>query len=1165
MAQRFHKKSQENKMPTESLRSPFTYPNFLLKSPGLGGSYRLPNSNFFFCEQTKQFFACQNSPGSASTTSTIEMVNSFKQKEIGSEISGRMQTGNSVGTTSSKNSLVPSAGKVKSTVSSDFHRAKQKLHNSPENILSVNCDLKLHHPLVRFPRITTCHHCGLSGSLRCSQCKQTYYCSVDCQKKDWSSHVVVCKPVKKNFKKNEENAKPPGEIKKKVDFKGNLSPVDVVRTEDNIKKIMFSDLQDLALKKAMEIQGTVTEFRNPSEFYIQVYSPEVLEHIRTLTVKLKDCYANTVNEEEYVPARGEVCVAKYFLDQTWNRVLVKEVDIVQKKALVLYIDYGNEENASLLRIKQLHRDIDLFPPCAIKCSVANVPKEGSWNKDFTSIITPFMGEHCSVAIADVLQEEMMTCFAVDVVIPSSGKRLGNILLEMRSDLSPKRSNNEQMHSEKSTLLETDSEGNEGIMAENKRLDHNNHLTIKAITLSVGDRFSGIVSHIQNPEDFFCQQLHNGRELAELQATLCEYCNKIPSTSDFRPAVGDVCCAKFTEDNQWYRASIIAYISEDTALVGYIDYGNFETLQITRLRPVVPKLLELPMQAIKCTLAGVKPQLGTWPSEAISLMKQLVHNKVTTVRVMGKTDYSSVVEFTDESFTPINVSKHLIEAGYAMKESKALMTAHETSNIGKEGSGDTVRKGSWTWVKLALKQTINVIVCMLYSPGEFYCHMLNDDLNALNVLNKSLAEYCQQASATSFKPVRGEPCCAFFSGDGKWYRALVKDISSDGAVKVQFVDYGNVEEVTPDKLRQISFEFLKLPFQGIKCWLSGVKPVNKQWLPETIAQFQMYTAGIKLQASIISLTKNGAGLELIDNSTGCPRMISEMLICEQLTLKEVQTNKEVLVTKSADKKEWQETSSSEQWKTIKLPINKAISVRIVEVINPDLFYAVPSETKVDQDKLCTLMIELAEYCSSCSSQSFKPKVGEACCAKFSGDGHWYRAVALQVSPSDVKVVYGDYGNTETLRFSKVMPITACHLKLPFQIIKCSLAGIVQFDGDWSALVTDLPKRLASGKSVTIMVKGITENIHVVSVVKSFENGNLNVADGLVMGSLAKPSATGNPSILPQEHASETKCCCTELRKQIEKHEQILLFLLNKCVDQDGLSEMGKMLERKVCLT
>lgn len=57
-------------------------------------------------------------------------------------------------------------------------------------------------------------------------------------------------------------------------------------------------------------------------------------------------------------------------------------------------------------------------------------------------------------------------------------------------------------------------------------------------------------------------------------------------------------------------------------------------------------------------------------------------------------------------------------------------------------------------------------------------------------------------------------------DGNWYRALVQNITSDGTVKVYFVDYGNVEEVPLDKIRQISSSFLKLPFQGIKCWLSG---------------------------------------------------------------------------------------------------------------------------------------------------------------------------------------------------------------------------------------------------------------------------------------------------------------------------------------------------------
>lgn len=62
---------------------------------------------------------------------------------------------------------------------------------------------------------------------------------------------------------------------------------------------------------------------------------------------------------------------------------------------------------------------------------------------------------------------------------------------------------------------------------------------------------------------------------------------------------------FLEDNIWYRAAVITYTSEDTVLVGYIDYGNSEVLQTTRLRPMTPKLMNLPAQAIRCTLAGRK--------------------------------------------------------------------------------------------------------------------------------------------------------------------------------------------------------------------------------------------------------------------------------------------------------------------------------------------------------------------------------------------------------------------------------------------------------------------------------------------------------------------------------------------------------------------------------
>ncbi|KAK2506237.1 hypothetical protein MC885_007600, partial [Smutsia gigantea] len=130
------------------------------------------------------------------------------------------------------------------------------------------------------------------------------------------------------------------------------------------------------------------------------------------------------------------------------------------------------------------------------------------------------------------------------------------------------------------------------------------------------------------------------------------------------------------------------------------------------------------------------------------------------------------------------------------------------------------------------------------------------LKKLKDLNKLLTEYCQQKLPYNFKAEKGQPCCAFFVGDGNWYRALVKEILPNGNVKVHFVDYGNTEEVTVDELQVIPSKFLELPFQGIKCWLIEIKPRNKHWTNEAIARFQMCVTGIKLQARVVEITENG---------------------------------------------------------------------------------------------------------------------------------------------------------------------------------------------------------------------------------------------------------------------------------------------------------------------
>lgn len=63
----------------------------------------------------------------------------------------------------------------------------------------------------------------------------------------------------------------------------------------------------------------------------------------------------------------------------------------------------------------------------------------------------------------------------------------------------------------------------------------------------------------------------------------------------------------------------------------------------------------------------------------------------------------------------------------------------------------------------------------------------------------------------------------------------------------------------------------------------------------------------------------------------------------------------------------------------------------------------------------------------------------CFNLFTADNIWYRAVVLEGGANEVKVIYADYGNTETVPYSRILPIPKHLLQLPFQISRCTLTG------------------------------------------------------------------------------------------------------------------------------
>ena len=69
--------------------------------------------------------------------------------------------------------------------------------------------------------------------------------------------------------------------------------------------------------------------------------------------------------------------------------------------------------------------------------------------------------------------------------------------------------------------------------------------------------------------------------------------------------GMFCCGQFTEDDCWYRARITKCDTKgDKVEVIYVDYGNHESLTLSRLRMLRRDEAELPMMAVLCALDDV---------------------------------------------------------------------------------------------------------------------------------------------------------------------------------------------------------------------------------------------------------------------------------------------------------------------------------------------------------------------------------------------------------------------------------------------------------------------------------------------------------------------------------------------------------------------------------
>jgi staphylococcal nuclease domain-containing protein 1 len=108
-----------------------------------------------------------------------------------------------------------------------------------------------------------------------------------------------------------------------------------------------------------------------------------------------------------------------------------------------------------------------------------------------------------------------------------------------------------------------------------------------------------------------------------------------------PKSGEIVAAKFTEDNEWYRAKVHRVDREaKQAEVTYIDYGNSEKIPWARLRPLTQPQFstsKLRGQAVDAVLSFLQfPTQSEYLADAVGFINHLVQDK----QLVANVDYTA---------------------------------------------------------------------------------------------------------------------------------------------------------------------------------------------------------------------------------------------------------------------------------------------------------------------------------------------------------------------------------------------------------------------------------------------------------------------------------------------------------------------------------------------
>jgi staphylococcal nuclease domain-containing protein 1 len=116
----------------------------------------------------------------------------------------------------------------------------------------------------------------------------------------------------------------------------------------------------------------------------------------------------------------------------------------------------------------------------------------------------------------------------------------------------------------------------------------------------------VVTFVTDDLKVYVQYSEQGPKVEQLQTDLREAFNQTKPVGGHIPKKGELLAARFTADNEWYRARVEKIEGNNRISVYFVDYGNREVItDLSRLTTLPPGVTQLQAQAHECELAYVR--------------------------------------------------------------------------------------------------------------------------------------------------------------------------------------------------------------------------------------------------------------------------------------------------------------------------------------------------------------------------------------------------------------------------------------------------------------------------------------------------------------------------------------------------------------------------------